>query len=74
MSEINHNLGVVDLKNRRRKHGEHCFMTIQGQCSAEVFLNNSSLADMKSMPALSKYSKLNRAGIKVKNTHSLAYA
>lgn len=40
----------------------------------QVFLNNSSLVDMKSMPALSKYSKLNRAGIKVKNTHSLAYA
>lgn len=40
----------------------------------QIFLNNSLLVAMKSMPALSKYGKLNRAGIKVKNTHGLAYA
>ena len=40
----------------------------------QVFLINNSLVAMKSMPALSKYGNLNRAGVKVKNTHSLAYA
>lgn len=39
----------------------------------QVFLNITSVEDRKISPALSKYNKVNRAGIKVKNTHSLAY-
>lgn len=39
----------------------------------QVFLNITSVEDRKITPTLSKYSKLNRAGIKVENTHSLAY-